>query len=385
VKLDVDIPSDADWPALDAVLCQSFDIPTDLWPQFKERLPAADFRVARADGRVVAGLCLYRFAQFYGGRAVPSAGVAVVGVAPEARGSGAGSTLVAETLRGLHAEGMALSSLYPATRKPYRRVGYEVAGSRVDWELATDRIGLADRRLPARSVPAGAPALRAIYRRWAEAQDGLADRSETLWLRASVPYKGPMYAYEVGDGEGYVSWVQEDTPSNAHAFDLKLRDFAALTPAAARRIWTLLADHGSIAAMVRWQGPAVDPRLAVLPEVGGKAEWTEQWMGRIVSVPAALEGRGYRGDGVLDLELTDPVLPANAGRWRLTVEGGVGRVQRGGEGTLRATVGGLAAVYGGFLAPVAAAQAGLVDGPAAALAVAARLFAGPGAWLGDRF
>ncbi len=381
----VEVPTAADFVVIDPLLCQAFDIPGDAWTRFRARVPPTDFRVLRAGLSIRGALGLYRFAQYFGGRSVPSVGVAVVGVPPEHRGTGAGTALMAGTLQGLRAEGIALSSLYPATRRPYRRVGYECAGTRVDWSLPVAAIGLRERGLPAVAVPATAHArFHTMYRHWASAGNGLADRSHTLWERLVNPLDHPAYAYVLGDDEGYVVFYQADAPA-PFAFDLVVRDLVALTPAALRRAWTLLADHQSIAGRVRWVGSATDPRLLALPEVGGTADWIEQWMLRIVHLPNALLARGYGSDGLLDLEVVDAVLPDNAGRWRLEVNEGVPTLTSGGRGAVRCDIRGLAALYSGFVSAERGALLGLVEGEASALRAATALFAGSECWLADRF
>jgi predicted acetyltransferase len=60
-------------------------------------------------------------------------------------------------------------------------------------------------------------------------------------------------------------------------------------------------------------------------------------------------------------------------------------VRAGGRGELRLDVRGLAPLFSGLVAPADLAVAGLVEGPAAALDVAQRLFAGPEPWMPDFF
>ena len=383
--MSVEIPTAADFGVIDPLLCQAFDIDGEGWKRFRTRVPEADFRVLRVAGEIHASLALYRFAQFFGGNPVPSAGVAVVGVPPQHRGVGAGTALMAGTLKGLRAEGVALSSLYPATRRPYRRVGYACAGTRVDWSLPVAAIGMRDRGLAAAPVPAADHArFHTMYRQWAALGTGLADRSRTLWERVVNPADHQAHAMVFGADEGYVVYYQADTPA-PFAFDLVVRDFVALTPAALRRAWTLFSDHVSIAGRIRWVGSATDHRLLALPEVGGTADWIEQWMLRIVHLPHALSTRGYSSDGVLDLDVVDTTLPENAGRWRLEVVGGVGVLTPGGPGRLRCDIGGLASLYTGFLSAERAAVLGQVEGDRDTLRAATALFAGPESWLADRF
>ncbi|HZM00717.1 MAG TPA: sterol carrier protein domain-containing protein, partial [Planctomycetota bacterium] len=145
-------------------------------------------------------------------------------------------------------------------------------------------------------------------------------------------------------------------------------------------------------------GPA-HPLLLLLAERHYSVALVDPWMLRVVDLPAALEQRGWPA-GVraeLRLELSDDVLPENAGRWRLSVAEGSARVARLAPGApsaargspappvLRLDVRGLAALYSGHLSPGLLQQAGLLDGDAAALELAAALFAGPAPAMADMF
>jgi predicted acetyltransferase len=67
---------------------------------------------------------------------------------------------------------------------------------------------------------------------------------------------------------------------------------------------------------------------------------------RLVDVGAALSARTYNGDGEVVLEVTDELLPENAGRWRV---GAAGAERTDAEPDLRLDVSALGTVYlGGF-------------------------------------
>src|SRR5687767_2717414 len=78
-----------------------------------------NFRLVRRGRTVVGGLHIIRMGQWFGGASVPMAGIAGVAVDPQHRAGGAGSELIRSTLQDLHADGFALSVLYPATQPVY--------------------------------------------------------------------------------------------------------------------------------------------------------------------------------------------------------------------------------------------------------------------------
>jgi predicted acetyltransferase len=60
-------------------------------------------------------------------------------------------------------------------------------------------------------------------------------------------------------------------------------------------------------------------------------------------------------------------------------------VERGGRGELALDVRGLAPLYSSYLAPAQLRTIDFLAGPPAALAAAARIFAGPEPWMADFF
>ncbi|MFZ5482358.1 MAG: GNAT family N-acetyltransferase [Myxococcota bacterium] len=355
-----------DWPALVEVLGRAFNLPDPArWATFRERIGDGNFRVAIDGDTLVGGLGCYPLGQWFGGRSVPMGGLAAVGVAPERRGEGVAARMVADTLRWLRETGRPLAGLYASTQHVYRSVGFEQAGNRVAWSVPLDALHAADRSLVATRVEAPP---RELYR----PAHGNLDRSEAIWQRIAVPREGTRWFYRLGD-DGYVVLGHE---GDQH-YDVVVFDHATHTPEAARRFWSLLADHRSLGKNARWFGPANEPLLALLPEMRASAEKLERWMLRVTDVPRALAMRGYAANGVLDLSVDDPLLPENTGRWQLVVQDGEATVSRGGRGTLLCGPRGLGPLYSGLFDAWALRAIGLVDGDDNACAAAARLFGGP--------
>lgn len=365
----------SDWDAFGPLLSHCFGIPIAAWDLYRRRIGDENFRGAWIDGGLAGGLGVYPIAQWFGGRSVPTGGVAVVGVAPEHRADGVAAALVTASLRELRDRGVPLATLYASTQHVYRSVGFEQAGNQVRYSVPLASIGKQDRALRAVRVEGWEP-LAALRR----PRHGFLDRRHMLWERIVAPYDVTTHAYAFGD-EGYLVYSQERA-GDAHA-RLFVRDWCAHTPAAARRLWSFLADHRSLASEVRWNGPAVEPMLALLPEATWKVERHERWLMRIVDVPAALRARGWPADGEVHLEVRDAVLPDNEGRWILRVEAGEAEVTRGGRGDVRLDVRGLAPLYSGLFDAAALRDLGWLE--AADVGPVTRLFASPEPWMADMF
>jgi predicted acetyltransferase len=113
----------------------------------------------------------------------------------------------------------------------------------------------------------------------------------------------------------------------------------------------------------------------------------EPWLLRIVDAPVAVAGRGWPDGppGVAEFRLHDDLAPWHAGDWRLVVEEGAGRLERGGSGAAEIHVRGLAALYTCYTGCATLRRAGLLHGDASGDPVLDRLFAGPRAGMLDAF
>ncbi len=380
----------AEEEALRDILLECFALPSERWKQYHELLGPENFRAVRRGGRVLGGLGIYWMGQWFGGRSVRMGGIAAVGVAPESRAGGVARTLMLETLRELRSEGTPLSTLFAATQYLYRSVGYEQAGWRCEYAVPAPMITVRDRSLPMERIdPVQIESLRDLYNGWAKAGNGLLDRNRAIWERAVRPSDAePIHVYRIGPADGPEGYLAFSQIRKTSGYDLFIRDRAALTPGALRRLLSFLADHRSLAREIRWFGPPVEPFFCLLDEQSYRAVQTaERWMLRIVDAARALEERGYPGglETELDLEIEDDLLPENAGRFVLTVSDGRGRVTTGGKGDLKTGPRGLAALYSGFMTPRELTAAGWIDAGETAGNAASLIFAGPQPWMPDGF
>jgi predicted acetyltransferase len=85
------------------------------------------------------------------------------------------------------------------------------------------------------------------------------------------------------------------------------------------------------------------------------------------------------------LDVSDPLIAENAGRFVLSVRDGAATVEPGGRGDVRCDVRGLAPLYTGMFRPAELSRMGWITGSAEAIAAAARVFAGPEPWMPEYF
>ncbi len=358
---------------------------------FAKKTGAENVFVAHSRSEVVGGYVLFPFGQFFGGRSVPMGGVSAVAVAPHARGKGAAIAMMRHALREARRRGQPLAALYPATQTLYRKAGFELAGSRIHYRVPTRLIGIGDRSLEVRRVGADErAAVQHVYRQRAQATNGNLDRIDWSWGRVFEDAVLPVWGHLILERRrpvGYVVQHHKPPAGGARFYDVHVRDVAALTPGAARRIWALLGDTRSIAENVLVYGSPADPFLQHLPEQDYRVDTRWDWMLRIVDVRAALEARGY-ATGVtakVELDVVDDVVRSNHGRFVFEVGGGEARLRRGGAGRVKIDVRGLASLYSGYLSPADLVVTGQISGPEPDLAALAPAFAGPAPWMPDMF
>ncbi|KHL18597.1 putative acetyltransferase [Mumia flava] len=292
----------------------------DLWRQMTGRAIAGRRQLAAYDGaRVVATARINDFVQWWHGRPVRMAGVGGVVVAPEHRGRGASGALMRAVLVRSRELGYPLSALFPATVRPYRAVGYEIAGERQVVDLPSEAL----RRLAGdtsglrRAAPSDArtviDALGAGY---------AADRVDGPYTWAAEEVAADL---EDDDVLGYLA----DDGFVGYEFDggerLTVHELAAGSAATRRTLWSLVGSGSSVAPVVRAALAPRDPLWWWLDENQIQVQHREWWMLRVIDPVAAIAARGFPSGLVVEvpLVLDDPVLnDGGPTAYRLTVHDG---------------------------------------------------------------
>ncbi len=355
---------------------------------FFNHLGLENFRIIRQGEQIAGGLAAIPMGQWWGTQRVPMTGIAVVGIAPEYRGSGAALAMMQHVVKELYAKGVPISALYPATQRLYRKAGYEQGGFSCIWEVPTESILVKEKPLPVCDVPSNHEIFHQLYQHQAKLNNGLLDRHQGLWQHIFRPDANEaVYAYLIGckdQPQGYIIFTQEQ---NQDGSSIQLRDWTVLTTAAAQSFWTFFANHRSQIKYVRWRGSANDSLALLLPEQTAKQKFARRWMLRVINVSTALEKRGY-SQGIqaqLHLEIRDDLLAENNGRFILSVANGRGEVTSGGKGEMKLDIKGLAPLYTGLFTPQQLQLAGHLDATETAMSAATQIFAGASPWMADFF
>lgn len=253
-----------------------------------------DRMVARAVGKDLDS--------WFGGRQVPTCGVAGVTVTAEYRGRGLLDELMRAVLDSGRERGAVVSTLFPTAPGIYRRHGYEIvggydtvelptaaaAGVRLDEALNTRRIGPGDRE--------GAEAVRAVYDAWARHQQGPLTRRGASYPDDRPILDGPAGAVGVSVAEdasrqvrGYVAWRRG--PGYDDDAVLEVEDLIGLDEPAVRTLWRLLGTFASVTGRIRLHTTAAaDTARLVLPSLAWRVTGSHAYMLRVDDVPGAFSG-----------------------------------------------------------------------------------------------
>lgn len=324
-------------------------------------------------GRIVAKAADRHQEQWFGGRRVPTAGIAGVVVLPEVRGTGVGRAVLTRLLADARERGAVISTLFRTTPAVYRRLGWEEVG-RLTWtSLPTASLAAVPRPAGITLRPAESsdvPRVREIYQAMAREGTGLMERSGPLFDLSGEAVLAEVDGVSVacgldGDIRGYASW-DRGAGYDASA-RLTVHDLVGATPDAVSALLAMLGTWRDVAPVLHLRLPEPDPAAILGAFVGARQESSQPWMLRVVDAGGAVAARGWPEhlSGSVDLDLEDPECPWNTGRHRLEIVGGAGtlapRTTDGAGPAVRLGPRGLGALYAG-LAPALLRRAGLLEG-----------------------
>ncbi|MFJ4609601.1 GNAT family N-acetyltransferase [Streptomyces griseus] len=382
---------DGQWEEYDALASRAYG---QAVPDITRLGPYADRRVAVRGGRVVAGGMGLLVPQWFGGRPVPATSLGCGCVAPEERGDRLAARLVSERVRAVQEKGAVLATLWTASNRYVRRLGWEAPAQVFSWTVPTTALkGSAAETV---EVTHGDSAQLAGVR------DGLAGRWNGPWQRpqwwgswqqeqhpALETYAFADHGRDLG---GVLSVATKSTPDGRQ---LVVHDFWAADAMVADAMFAFLGRHHGRVATVLFErtglppGPLLHRRLASVGAATARS-W-HPWMLRVLDPGRAVELRGWPAhvDDELVLDLSAPDDPGSS-RYTLNVSAGSacltpGGARRGRTADVTLTSGQFALWYaGGYRSPAAAALAG-VRGKDSAIGRLLATTADREPWLADYF
>lgn len=272
-----------------------------------------------------------------GGAAVPTAAVTVVTVHPPYRRRGLLTRMMTHQLEQVAGRGEPLAALWASESLIYGRFGYGPATSRLALSGTSRRLSFLPAVRPTGSVDevtreeflAMAPGLHEAMR---PERPGTMVRDADTWEFATFDLEWARggaselhYAVhydDAGDADGFATYRFKEDFKEEPEGEVRIRDVWAEDAGAHAGLWRYLLDLDLARSFRWWSAPLDEPlRHLVADARAVKSEITDNLYVRVVDVAAALEARSYAAGVDLVIEVDDPILPTNSGRWRIVTDG----------------------------------------------------------------
>jgi predicted acetyltransferase len=327
-----------DWEAIAGLMEMLFHEDVDAAARADEGSVFEPERSLVADdaGTVVGHAGAYTRELSVPGGVVPAAFVTLVGVAPTHRRRRLLTRMMRRQLGEVAAAGREpIAVLWASESRIYPRFGYGMAGQRLLLKVPTREVRppqrplAPDARLRMVSPAAAVADLAKVYEQLRPDRPGFASRDDRWWRHLLADVKS------VRDGATALHGVVHDTPYGPTGYALwrtkddwtgfgpgatvRVREVVAADPGTYEALWRMLLTI-DLARFATYSFGAVDEPLLHLvdePRQLGAKLIDSLWV-RLVDLPRALATRRYATDVDVVLDVTDPILSANTGRWRLT-------------------------------------------------------------------
>jgi predicted acetyltransferase len=361
-----------------------------------------DRTFAAFDGDQMAGSgANYSFQLTVPGDTVPAAGVTRIAVLPSHRRRGILTAMMACLFADAAGQGEPVAILFASESAIYGRFGFGLASMAYDLTIRRGEGRLAigsitagqagPVRLRAAEPLAAKAELAAVFDAERAGRPGMLARDERWWTSRLTdgPALRPagtsplrcLLAEDDNGPRGYALYRTKPNWDSAHLAEglLQIREMHALDPAATAALWSDLLSRDLVGEVYAWMRPLDEPLLALLadPRRARPTLGDGLWL-RLIDLPDAMRRRRFAAAADLVLEVSDPVIAGNDGRWRLQTSGPAGgpasceRTEAAAD--IRLTVAALAAGYlgGAHLSQLAGAGhvAELTPGALAALGTA---------------
>ena len=326
---------DDDWPVVSKLMAEAFnDEMDDDWNELEHSVFEPARSIVATQNRAIVGMvsAFTRDLTIPGG-VVPAAHVTMVNVGATHRRQG----LLRRMIDKLHADsiglGESIAVLYASEGRIYQRFGYGPATQRLTIDANAREVSLRDAARDdegqLRSVaPDALDVFEKVFEEARGQRPGWTARDERWWRYCTADIKSVRNGATslravVHDGpggvDGYMLWRAKgewsETGPNGQVI---VRELIANTPEAYRALWRF-ALSVDLTRSARQRFAAIDEPIQFLvnePQALGMRLVDGLWL-RLLDVPGALAARRYAAPVDVVIEVTDPNIPANAGRFRL--------------------------------------------------------------------
>jgi len=377
-ELPIRVAAAEDFDAISRLLFTAFN---DAFDEELHNVERGIFEPDRAlvvtdGGQIVANAGVFTRDMTVPGAVLPAAHVTMVAVAPTHRRRGLLRRLMHRQLRDIRSAGESFAVLWASEGRIYQRFGYGLAAPKIGFEIDGREVRLPDPgtagTLRSVELAAAQTELTKVYEQMRPDRPGYSSRDDRWWayVLSDVPSRRQGASEQrvlLHDGpsgvDGYALWrAKPGWDGTGPSGSVEVREVVATTTAGYLALWRFLLSVDLTRSARYWFGAIDEPLLHLANEprrLGGRVG-DALWV-RLVDVAAALAGRRYAAPVDVVIDVTDELIPENAGRWRLTAEGGTARCTRtDAAADLACDVSALGAVYLGGPTLGALATAGRV-------------------------
>jgi len=305
----------------------------------RRRMPLDRALAAWDAGKPVGVTASYPFELTIPGGRASAAGVTWVGVLPSHRRQGVLRELMRRQLEDVHSRGEPIAILWASESVIYGRFGYGMAAPAT--ELDAERSAFALRNDPGPrgsvrlvSADEAADLFPPVYERVRAERPGMLGRNADAWKysRLADPEQwregsGPKFYALLemdGDAVGYALYrIASKWEGGTPKGEVRIVEALATSPEATAELWRFLFG---IDLVVKVKSEAADPAwplflMATDPRRLHISVSDGLWL-RLVDLEAALRARSFAAGDPVVLEVTDEMLPRNAGSWSVGAETG---------------------------------------------------------------
>ncbi|MDR7087503.1 putative acetyltransferase [Aeromicrobium panaciterrae] len=302
------------------------------------------------DGDLLVAQAINReFHSWFGGVAIPTAGVAFVGVTAEYRGRGIVRPLLEAVLASAVDRGSVVSALFPTAPRVYRGLGYERITDLIFATIPTSALsGLPQSSTTTRRATVDdLAAIREIYDAWSSEQNGPLTRTSPSMggivdADGLAAYSGITLAVDSnGTVTGYAAWNRGE----GYEADAKIEvaDLIARNADAYAALLNMLGTFAGVAPTTSIRTSGDDPVRLLLPTSHWQITASTPYMLSILQVDKALSLRSYPRAITAELPFS-----VDGDRYSLSLDAGTGECQpTTHKDTRELTPQGLAALYAG--------------------------------------
>ncbi len=281
------------------------------------------------DGEMMSCITVPEFDIHFDGNLCKMAGIGAVETLPQYRRQGGIRGCFEALLPDLYQRDFVFSYLYPFSTAYYRKFGYECCVQKYAWRVNLPLLTLPHLeghfRMAEKSRPLTA-AIQSIDRVWEQHFNMMVQHNEDhyKWTTECDPAKKLEFTYVWFDAEntpkGYTTFrISPDRSIQCSRFCFTGKEgFLGLL----QIFKSMAADHNTAA----FQTPALASLQYLMPEWSlGAVQWellASSGMVRVVNVQRVLEKAAYLGSGQVTLEIQDPQIPENNGRFRVQFKNG---------------------------------------------------------------